>query len=95
LLGALQSRFILVSYSTDGLIPLQSLVELACHRGHTRAVTRRYKRYRVSSQRYSPRSFNVEFVLVIDGQSGPDVSRAAGLVAEIRRSERANEQDEL
>ena len=95
LLFALRSRFILLSYSTDGLIPVQSLVELACQRGPTVAVTRRYKRYRVSSQRYSARSFNVEFVLVIDGQSRPDGSRAGRLVDEIMHSDdRINERQQ-
>lgn len=83
LLNAVRSRFILISYSTDGLIPLPALIGLACRRGQTEVLTRRYKRYRVSSQRYSSAGHNVEFVLIIDGISSPDPARAAALTARI------------
>lgn len=74
---------ILLSYSTDGLIPLETVLDLACRRGRVQALTRRYKRYRVSSQRYSQRGYNVEFVLVIDATARPDPSRADELCEQI------------
>lgn len=83
LLDAVRSRFILISYSTDGLIPLAALIDRACRRGQAEVLTRRYKRYRVSSQRYSPIGHNVEFVLIIDGTSPPDPARAELLTAQI------------
>jgi adenine-specific DNA-methyltransferase len=86
LLDTICSRHILISYSTDGLIPLESLVDAACQRGNTSVVTSRYKRYRVSAQRYSNRGHNVEFVLVIDARSAPNRSQGAALVDQIRRA---------
>ncbi|HEX5416545.1 MAG TPA: DNA adenine methylase [Chloroflexota bacterium] len=84
LLGTLESRYILISYSTDGLIPLEDLVAACCRRGRTDVVARAYKRYRVSSQRYSPEGYNVEFVLVVDGESAAaPAAGAAELLATI------------
>lgn len=83
LLFTLQSRFILISYSTDGLVPLEDLVAACCRRGHTEVVARAYKRYRVSSQRYSPVGYNIEFVLVVRGEGPAEPERAAELTATI------------
>lgn len=66
LMQTLTARFILTSYSTDGMIPLESLIETNLRRGHTQFVQQEYKRYRVSSQRFSDKPVNVEFVLVTD-----------------------------
>ena len=84
LLETVRPRHILISYSTDGLIPLELLVDAACRRGATVALTSRYKRYRVSAQRYSSRGHNVEFVLAIDARSRPTPAGAAALVEQIR-----------
>jgi adenine-specific DNA-methyltransferase len=78
LLASLQADYILTSYSTDGLIPLERLVAACVERGHTEVLLRAYKRYRVSSQRFSPKPLNVELVLVVDtarphSGPGPDV----------------------
>ncbi|MCE9545741.1 MAG: DNA adenine methylase, partial [Planctomycetia bacterium] len=66
LLGRIEAHYILVSYSTDGLVPLPRLVEHCLARGQTSVVTRQYKRYRVSTQRFSAKPMNVEFVLTVD-----------------------------
>ena len=76
LLQSLDARYILTSYSTDGTIPLSALVEACLRRGHTDFVTQQYKRYRVSSQRFSHKPVNVEFVLIVDthkSHTGPSV----------------------
>jgi len=70
LLQSLDARYILTSYSTDGTIPLIDLVEACLKRGQTDFVTQQYKRYRVSSQRFSHKPLNVEFVLIVDTQKG-------------------------
>ena len=67
LLQSLDARYILTSYSTDGTIPLRDLVEACLKRGHTEFVTQHYKRYRVSTQRFSHKPVNVELILVVDG----------------------------
>lgn len=66
LLASLPARWIAVSYSTDGNIPLLDLARAACLRGDTTAFIQPYKRYRVSSQRFSAKPLNAEFVLLID-----------------------------
>jgi adenine-specific DNA-methyltransferase len=93
LLATVQSRYLLLSYSTDGLIPVESVLAAACRRGPARAITRRYKRYRVSSQRYSARGYNVEFVLIIPGDARPAPGRAAELAEQIRRAEEGDDAD--
>ena len=66
-----KARFILVSYSTDGIIPFDDLLEILAGRGELSVVTQRYKRYRVSSQRPSSKSHNIEVVIIVDtGKAG-------------------------
>jgi adenine-specific DNA-methyltransferase len=67
-----RARFILVSYSTDGIIPLDDLLEILAGKGELSVVTQRYKRYRVSSQRPSPKSYNVEFVIIVNTNKLPN-----------------------
>lgn len=66
LLPALPSRWVLMSYSTDGNIDLCPLIETFAQHGALSIETHRYKRYRVSTPRMSHRSHNVEFVLILD-----------------------------
>ncbi|WP_025813679.1 DNA adenine methylase [Komagataeibacter kakiaceti] len=64
LLSVLPTGWIATSYSTDGFIPLADMIQANCARGDVQVFTRGYKRYRVSSQRYSPRPMTVEFILL-------------------------------
>lgn len=66
LLDTLNARYVLTSYSTDGMIPLRSLLAANAVRGHVSVVMQGYKRYRVSSQRFSHKPMNVEFILTLD-----------------------------
>ena len=81
---ALRARYILTSYSTDGYIPLEGMLEVCMSIGHTDFVLQHYKRYRVSSQRFSDKPLNVEFVLVVDAQR-PHVGRSAAELANLIR----------
>jgi adenine-specific DNA-methyltransferase len=74
LIETLNARFILTSYSTDGTIPLDEMLAANIGRGHVRIEMRGYKRYRVSSQRFSEKPMNVEFVIVLDTHRESDVS---------------------
>ncbi|HUV05658.1 MAG TPA: DNA adenine methylase [Armatimonadota bacterium] len=74
LVNGIKARFILVSYSTDGIIPFDDLLGILADRGELSAVTQKYKRYRVSSQRPSAKSHNVEFVAIVD--TGRSASRS-------------------
>ena len=73
LIGAINARFILTSYSTDGTIPLEDMLKSNVNSGHVSVVMQGYKRYRVSSQRFSTKPMNVEFVLVLDRHRRSDV----------------------
>jgi adenine-specific DNA-methyltransferase len=80
----LDAPHVLLSYSEDGLIPLERLLSLASAHGAVRIFCRRYKRYRTSPTRPSPRPSTVEFVLAIDrtkARSDDDVGRALETVA--------------
>jgi adenine-specific DNA-methyltransferase len=80
LLSTIRAHYILTSYSTDGMIPLENLLESNVRRGQVAVVMQGYKRYRVSSQRFSKKPMNVEFVLVLDTQRQAEIS-----VVELRR----------
>ncbi len=66
LVNRLKARFILVSYSTEGIIPVEDMFQCLAQRGALSVHSRPYKRYRVSSQRPSPRPHTTEFVAVVD-----------------------------
>ena len=90
LLETLNARFILTSYSTDGFIPLDKMLEANIGRGHVRIEMKGYKRYRVSSQRFSHKPMNVEFVIVLDAHRESDVS-----LDELRHAVTAKEESVL
>ena len=81
-LATLPARHLLVSYSTDGMIPLEQLVAAATEHGAVRSFQRSYKRYRTSPTRPSPRPRNLEFVLHVDRAA----RRSRGDVGAVLRS---------
>ncbi|MDI2089942.1 DNA adenine methylase [Commensalibacter oyaizuii] len=64
LIETLPTQWIATSYSTDGFIPLSEMIECNCNVGQVSIFAKSYKRYRVSSQRYSHKARNIEFVLL-------------------------------
>ena len=62
----LRAKYVLVSYSTDGIIDVEDLLGSLIQRGELTILRKQYKRYRVSSQRPSPRPHTVEFVAIVD-----------------------------
>lgn len=75
LVDALPARWVLLSYSTDGSIPIAALLDALTRRGATWVLPCRYKRYRVSAPRMSARSHTVEFVLALDKSQAPQPGR--------------------
>lgn len=69
LINSINARYILTSYSTDGNIPLEKIVGANMERGEVSVVMKSYKRYRVSSQRFSKKPLNIEFILVTNTHS--------------------------
>jgi adenine-specific DNA-methyltransferase len=87
LMTALKAKTILISYSTDGIIPLKEMIDICKSRGQLSLVMRPYKRYRVSAQRMSAKPMNVEFVLIVDTQK-PAMKSSADVYDKIMASER-------
>jgi adenine-specific DNA-methyltransferase len=83
LVESVRARFILVSYSTDGIIPFDRLIEILSSRGRLSVVTQRYKRYRVSSQRPSEKSHNIEFVTIVDRRAESDPANVRQVMDEV------------
>lgn len=75
LVERLRARFVLLSYSTDAIIAPKTVVEILTTFGNVEVVTQRYKRYRVSPTRPSPRSHNLEFVLILEKGAPPGHSQ--------------------
>jgi adenine-specific DNA-methyltransferase len=87
LMEALNARFILTSYSTDGKISLEQMIDICTNRGHTQYVSQNYKRYRVSSQRFSHKPTNIEFILIVDTAKRHSGSDSEEMAQQIRRAE--------
>lgn len=83
LVGRLRARYILVSYSTDGIMGVEDLLSTLAERGALSVVRKQYKRYRVSSQRPSPRQHTVEFVAIVDTRQASKQEAVARAVEEI------------
>ena len=66
--------WVATSYSTDGMIPLRALINGNCEVGDTRIFAQPYKRYRVSTQRYSIKPMNIEFIALTQIGAKPRLS---------------------
>lgn len=87
LLENIRSKYILVSYSTDGIIPVDDLFNALAEKGKLSVVTHRYKRYRVSSQRPSSRTHNIEFVAIVDTNTSSNKSDVSKVLEKINREQ--------
>jgi adenine-specific DNA-methyltransferase len=65
LIEKIRAKYVLISYSSDGIIPIDEMIDFLRRCGTLRRLGREYKRYRVSSTRPSAKSHNTEFVLVL------------------------------
>jgi len=88
LLASLEARWVATSYSTDGMIPLEQLLAANAQIGSVQIFSKAYKRYRVSSQRFSAKPLNLEFVVLVDTSRKNDRS-VDDLVNAIRTEELA------
>lgn len=83
LVSRIRAGFILTSYSTEGIIPVEDLLSCLAQRGELSVVTRKYKRYRVSSQRPSPKPHTTEFVAIVNTERPGRPSHVAHAVQDI------------
>ena len=68
LVEKINSRFILTSYSTEGIIPFDVMLDILSRRGKIGIVTSGYTRFRGGRQTVSTKSGNIEFILLTDTQ---------------------------
>ncbi len=66
LLENLDARYILISYSTDGIIPFDIMKDICTKKGKISIVTNEYTRYRGGKQSNNRINTNIEFILTID-----------------------------
>ncbi len=66
LINNIDAKRILISYSTDGIIPFDQMRDICMTRGDTTIVTNEYTTYRGGKQSNSRKTANIEFVLCID-----------------------------
>jgi adenine-specific DNA-methyltransferase len=66
LLKELRARYIFVSYSTEGIIPFDMLIDICTRSGKVSLFTDEYVKYRGGRQSIHRLNHNVEFVILID-----------------------------
>lgn len=72
LINKLDAHYILISYSTDGIIPFDTMREICMKKGKTTIVTNEYTTYRGGKQSNQRKNTNIEFILVIDTNTKSD-----------------------
>lgn len=70
----LNAHYILLSYSTDGIIPFDTILEILSRKGKLDIVMSEYVKYRGGKQSLTREIKNIEFVLIVntEEQSNPD-----------------------
>jgi len=66
LIHNIQSKYILISYSTEGIIPFETMKSICSHKGEIDIITNEYTKYRGGKQSINRLNKNIEFVLAID-----------------------------
>jgi adenine-specific DNA methylase len=66
LLEHMQAHYILVSYSNDGIIDFDTMLELLSQKGKLDIVTTQYTKYRGGKQALTTQVSNIEWVLIVD-----------------------------
>ena len=66
LIENLDSKYILISYSTDGIIPFNKLKDICIKKGKVSVVTNEYTTYRGGKQSNNRKNTNIEFILCIN-----------------------------
>jgi len=85
LLGNLTARRILLSYSTEGIIPLEELLALCERKGRVELLTNEYVKYRGGRQSIRRLNRNLEFVLIIDAESQSTPKSSADIGTLLRK----------
>jgi adenine-specific DNA-methyltransferase len=68
LITHIQAKYILLSYSTDGIIPFLDLCEIVFQKGKVSIVLNEYIKYRGGKKSSGRVNKNIEFIIIIDTQ---------------------------
>ena len=82
LLDNIDAHYILVSYSTDGIIPFDEMERLCMKKGKLSIVTNEYTTFRGGKQSNTKEVSNIEFILAID-TTKKSSERAASTIANV------------
>ncbi|MBB6481659.1 DNA adenine methylase [Spirochaeta isovalerica] len=74
LLDSIDSRYIMLSYNTEGIIPFGELYDIMENQGRTELYCRDYILYRGGKQSLSRQNYNMELLLVLDRKEKPGKS---------------------
>ena len=66
LIDTINAKHLLISYSTDGIIPFDNFLDIISHKGKLSIVTSEYEKYRGGKQALTSQLKNVEFITMID-----------------------------
>ncbi|HOJ63778.1 MAG TPA: DNA adenine methylase [Spirochaetota bacterium] len=72
ILNNINSKYILISYSTDGIIPFEDMLEILSNKGKLDIVLSEYTKYRGGKQALTTEVRNIEFVLFVDTSKKSD-----------------------
>jgi adenine-specific DNA methylase len=73
----ISADYILISYSTDGIIPFNEMLETISKKGKLEIITSEYVKFRGGKQALTGEVRNIEFVMLVDTTRKPD-SRDVG-----------------
>lgn len=71
LLDSIDSRYIMLSYNTEGIIPFEELYDTMENQGKTELFCRDYILYRGGKQSLGRQNYNMELLLVLDRKERP------------------------
>ena len=77
LLDSIDSRYVLLSYNTEGIIPFDQLYDIMESHGQTELYCRDYILYRGGKQSLSRQNYNMELLLVLNRKESPGKSDRA------------------
>ena len=66
LIDSIDAKHILISYSTDGIIPFTKMRDICTRKGRLSIVTNEYSTYKGGKRSNSRQNTNIEFILCID-----------------------------
>ncbi len=77
----INSNNIMVSYSTDGIIPFDSILDILSQKGKLNIVTSEYEKYKGGKQALTTELKNVEFIIMVDSR----VSRTTHDMVDVKK----------